>query len=1358
MRQGLEVTRRLFKPMALPVGCGGGLAGLLALGAALAGCGDNGAGTSPPKASAADAAATDAAPDVAATSDVGPADFGKPCNGDSDCQSGNCAWAFAGRLCSKSCNGPADCPSGWACRSAEGGGDAWCAPADALLCAPCVKDADCHRLGDPAAQCVSAGAAGSFCAIACTDGNQCPSSFGCDTSSGKKLCRPAAGTLCTCPAYAKDQGLATTCANANTLGQCSGFRACGPAGLGPCDALPPAAEACNAKDDDCDGATDEAFAWQNPAGGNALVVGQVCGAGVCGGGEVVCATIASATCSTANKASPEQCNGVDDDCDGLTDDGVCACKSNADCATQQDGKLCNGSLYCDPVTHACALNPASVVKCQLSMLPCTVATCVEPQAPETSPVCKSLPVADGTPCDDGLASTTGEVCSAGACTQGVVVVPCTVSADCAKYEDGDLCNGTLFCNKATKLCQVNPATAVKCPDGSDTLCSKNLCVPASGACAMTAVNQGKACDDGFACTAGEACDKGACSAAANTCKCSKDSDCNASEDGNLCNGTLFCDKAKAVCVVNPATVIACASGKDTACSLNTCVPTTGQCAMTAVANGVPCDADGSTCSPADTCQAGACKADSNVCACKVDGDCASKEDGNLCNGTLYCDKAAGTCLVNPTTVVQCATGQNTACLVATCNPIDGQCGPVALPVGTTCSASDACLSAGLCTAAGVCTPGNVKSCNDANPCTLDTCDGKLGCVHSPAAATCTDGDACTAGDACTDGTCKAGTAIACDDGNPCTNDACAKLKGCTALPNAATCTDGNACTLADACLGGACLGGAAAGCDDKDACTTDSCDKASGCKHAALSGCTPCANSGACQDGNVCTSEFCVSGLCQFAAVEGQGCEDGNACTTGDSCAASACKAGPPKACNDGDACTVDACEAKTGCTTAPAATCDDKNSCTDDSCNAKTGCSATANSKACDADGNPCTADQCAGGKCTPGGPAACDDGNACTDNACEPKTGCAAANNTKPCNDGNPCSTGETCTAGKCGGPTTPTACDDQLSCTADSCDPAKGCVHDGSKSDGATCGELPNGVCKGGTCQCGAGYAAVSVDVVGEPTKACEATGPVWGQRPIKPVGVYTVQDVAGGKVVLDSQTKLMWQQGTAPVIKDLANAKGYCDGLVIGTFTDWRVPSAHELATVADYSVAFPGPAIDAAFVGTPAAEFWSTTPFLGDAATAWCMHFETGSLQYYETKNLMQTRCVRAGGVGAVAARYALSAAGGVATDKWTQLHWQRQATGGVMLWQAAKDHCAGLSLEGAGWRLPTVRELHGLVDYAGNAPTIDQTAFVGAVKGTYWSVTPRAGSAVDVWVVTFSGGAIVYSTGAQTHNVRCVRD
>ncbi|MCC6623099.1 MAG: hypothetical protein IT385_17710 [Deltaproteobacteria bacterium] len=100
---------------------------------------------------------------------------------------------------------------------------------------------------------------------------------------------------------------------------------------GSADASAP--ETCNQLDDDCDGRTDEDLAWRSPDG-RELAVGQACGLGACAGGFVVCGG-GLTRCSSSALAGAELCNGQDDDCDGDTDEladltlectarGVCA--------------------------------------------------------------------------------------------------------------------------------------------------------------------------------------------------------------------------------------------------------------------------------------------------------------------------------------------------------------------------------------------------------------------------------------------------------------------------------------------------------------------------------------------------------------------------------------------------------------------------------------------------------------------------------------------------------------------------------------------------------------------------------------------------------------------------------------------------------------------------------------------------------------------------------------------------------------------------------------------------------------------------------------------------------------------------
>jgi hypothetical protein len=166
------------------------------------------------------------------------------------------------------------------------------------------------------------------------------------------------------------------------------------------------------------------------------------------------------------------------------------------------------------------------------------------------------------------------------------------------------------------------------------------------------------------------------------------------------------------------------------------------------------------------------------------------------------------------------------------------------------------------------------NCDDANPCTDDTCDPLAGCTYVPNNNPCDDANACTNGEACVAGTCGGGAPVVCNDGNACTDDACVAGTGCVYTPSADSvpCDDANACTTGDVCMGGMCTGGNLAVCGDGNPCTNDLCDPTSGCVYTN--------NSLPCDDGNFCTEgDICLNGSCTGGPVKT--CPDGNLCANG---------------------------------------------------------------------------------------------------------------------------------------------------------------------------------------------------------------------------------------------------------------------------------------------------------------------------------------------------------------------------------------------------------------------------------------------------------------------------------------------
>jgi hypothetical protein len=132
------------------------------------------------------------------------------------------------------------------------------------------------------------------------------------------------------------------------VGVCQGgTRTCDAGSLGSCvgEVRPSSVELCNGLDDDCDGSVDEG----NPFGGVRCETGVagVCSLGItrCEEGESICVA------DIAAGARPEICNGLDDDCDGATDENASGQPISTACYSGPAGTL--GVGVCRGGTSTC---------------------------------------------------------------------------------------------------------------------------------------------------------------------------------------------------------------------------------------------------------------------------------------------------------------------------------------------------------------------------------------------------------------------------------------------------------------------------------------------------------------------------------------------------------------------------------------------------------------------------------------------------------------------------------------------------------------------------------------------------------------------------------------------------------------------------------------------------------------------------------------------------------------------------------------------------------------------------------------------------------------------------------------------
>ncbi len=543
--------------------------------------------------------------------DAGPVqgEFGWPCDKSAECNSGLCVDSPKGKVCSKYCTD--DCPKGFACveQVLPGTTDKAfiCASRDKYICDPCEQSVTCNEPGQSGNLCLKNAKFGSFCGVKCNPKvPDCPNGYACDAATDPETglssyqCQPEKGGECTCSANAISLGLKTPCVNHNANGDCMGFRQCTDSGLSGCTALVPKAEECNGIDDDCNGKTDD---FQ--AGAKCDLVNEF---GTCKGQVKEC--VDGKPVCDGKPAKPEACNGIDDNCDGKTDEALCedgdpctndTCNTDGSCKhIQLGGMACDDGSICTQ-TDKCVAGKClggKEMNCD-DKDPCTTDSC--------NPIdgCQHKEASDSVCPDDGEACTQ-DLCKDGKCTHPQA----SDGTKCA--EDGKPCTADICTNGK---CVHPQQDGIECTDDGKP-CTNDVCT--NGNCTHTA-NTGKLCEDGNSCTDKDSCMNGVC----------KSGKLNLCDDGNPCT-------------------------KDTCLNNAGCVhdPNGG--------NGLPCKAPSGDC-PLGVCSGGACFSSPNQ-------PCTYKYDGGICNNDLDIPgtcSASGKCAANKNAVpgkVSCTVPCKSVCI------------------------------------------------------------------------------------------------------------------------------------------------------------------------------------------------------------------------------------------------------------------------------------------------------------------------------------------------------------------------------------------------------------------------------------------------------------------------------------------------------------------------------------------------------------------------------------------------------------------------------------------------------------------------------------------------------------------------
>ena len=589
-------------------------------------------------------------------------------------------------------------------------------------------------------------------------GAVCSVGIGECTNVGLKVCKvDKSGTQCSAIAFlptpekcdakdndcdaATDEGFDKGAACTVGVGECknSGQKVCTSDGTGTkcgVDPLPAIPEKCDAKDNDCDGSVDEDF-----------LLGKPCsvGVGVCVNlGLTICAPNGIGTTCDASPlpSSPEKCDALDNDCDGLTDEGFdlqALCQVGVGECKNTGLKVCTA----DGLGTKCSVDPlpATTEKCDAKDNDC------DGQADEGFDLGAACTVGIGQCAQSGQ-----KICSVDGSTTTCSAVALPPQVELCDALDND-CDGKVdetfdlgaSCTVGVGQCTNTGVKACR-NDGFGTECNVSPLPPTTEKCNGLDDDCDAAVDNGFdkgaACTVGvgECKNSGlrVCTTDGTGTQCgveplapkpevcdSKDNDCDAAVDNGFDVGKA-CSVGVGECV-NEGSKVCTANGTSTVCSATPLPPKLELC------DAKDNDCDGKTDEVFDV--GAACTV--GVGQCTHSGDKVCREDG------------LGTeCGVQPLPATP-----------ETCNGLDDDCDGQAdngFQIKKACT-----VGIGECTAAGltVCTPDGSDIQCDAQPlpASPEVCDGKDNDCDGQVDQSFPVGDGCTNGI----GTCEAQGKLVC---------------------------------------------------------------------------------------------------------------------------------------------------------------------------------------------------------------------------------------------------------------------------------------------------------------------------------------------------------------------------------------------------------------------------------------------------------------------------------------------------------------------------------------------------------------------------------------------------------------------